>query len=297
MKYKIGTRDSKLALTQTEIVCENLIKNNPELKAEQFEIIKIKTIGDKILDKNLKDIGGKNLFIKEIEESLFDNRIDFAVHSLKDMTANLDEKLIIAACLKREDPRDAFVSLKYKNFIDLPKGAIVGTSSIRREYMALNYRPDLSIISFRGNVLTRLKKLKDEQVDASFLAVAGLKRLNIDKKLYSILELDHFLPSISQGVIGIECRKDNKHIINLLRSINDIETEVCTKAERAYLEYMNADCSVPIAAYAQINDNQIFLKALVIDNKHQFHKFNINGPIDKAVELGKEAGAMLKIYL
>lgn len=297
MKYKIGTRDSKLALTQTEIVCENLIKNNPELKAEQFEIIKIKTIGDKILDKNLKDIGGKNLFIKEIEESLFDNRIDFAVHSLKDMTANLDEKLIIAACLKREDPRDAFVSLKYKNFIDLPKGAIVGTSSIRREYMALNYRPDLSIISFRGNVLTRLKKLKDEQVDASFLAVAGLKRLNIDTKLYSILELDHFLPSISQGVIGIECRKDNKHIINLLRSINDIETEVCTKAERAYLEYMNADCSVPIAAYAQINDNQIFLKALVIDNKHQFHKFNINGPIDKAVELGKEAGAMLKIYL
>ena len=297
MKYKIGTRDSKLALIQTDLVCKELIKNNPNLRLEQFELVKIKTIGDKIQNKNLQEIGGKNLFIKEIEEALIDKKIDFAVHSLKDMTANLDSRLKIAACLKRENPCDAFVSLKYKNFNDLPIGSTIGTSSIRRKYIALNKRPDLNVIPFRGNVLTRLEKLRNNQVDATFLAVSGLKRLNIDQKLYRHIEIQDFLPSISQGVIGVECRLEDKDLLQLLSSINDTETEICTIAERAYLEYMEADCTVPIAAYATLEENQIFLKTLVIDKDYNFHKFNINGNISEAHDMGIKAGRMLKTHL
>jgi hydroxymethylbilane synthase len=297
MKYKIGTRDSKLALIQTDLVCKELIKNNPNLRLEQFELVKIKTIGDKIQNKNLQEIGGKNLFIKEIEEALIDKKIDFAVHSLKDMTANLDSRLKIAACLKRENPCDAFVSLKYKNFNDLPIGSTIGTSSIRRKYIALNKRPDLNVIPFRGNVLTRLEKLRNNQVDATFLAVSGLKRLNIDQKLYRQIEIQDFLPSISQGVIGVECRLEDKDLLQLLSSINDTETEICTIAERAYLEYMEADCTVPIAAYATLEENQIFLKTLVIDKDYNFHKFNINGNISEAHDMGIKAGRMLKTHL
>ena len=196
MLYKVGTRDSKLALTQAELVCRAIVKANPSLSMSQFELVKIKTLGDKILNKNLSEIGGKNLFVKVIEEVLLAEEIDFAVHSLKDLTAKLDHRLIIAACLEREDPRDALVSLQYKNLADLPQAALLGTSSVRRKAIALSYRPDLMTIAFRGNVLTRLDKLKTNQVDATFLAVAGLKRLGIEKDLYNPLEIDEFLPAI-----------------------------------------------------------------------------------------------------
>lgn len=297
MKYRIGTRDSKLALTQTELVCESLIKSNPDLSYNQFEIVKTKTIGDKVLNKNLSEIGGKNLFIKEIEEALLDNRIDFAVHSLKDMTANLHPEASIAACLKREDPRDALISHNYNTLSDLPEGAIVGTSSIRRASIALHYRPDLKIVPFRGNVLTRIEKLKQNQVDATFLAMAGIRRLNIEEHIYSPLKIEEFLPAISQGIIGVECRKKDNHIYKLLRSINHPETEICTTAERAFLECLEADCSVPIAAYATLKDDQIKLDCLVINSKGEIFRDKARGDAKDAHKIGHEMGIKLKPFL
>lgn len=297
MKYKIGTRDSKLALTQTELVCASLIKANPDLSYDQFEIVKIKTTGDKVLNKNLSEIGGKNLFIKEIEEALFDNKIDFAVHSLKDMTANLHSEAIIAACLKREDPRDAFVSCNYKNLNELPQGSTVGTSSIRRASIALHYRPDLKIIPFRGNLLTRMEKLKQNQVDATFLAMAGIKRLSIEEHLYTPLKIEEFLPAISQGIIGVECRKNDEHVYNILRNINHLETEICTTAERAFLECLEADCSVPIAAYATLKNNQIDMDCLVINSEGKILKDKIKGDAKDAHKIGHQMGLKLKSFL
>lgn len=297
MKYKIGTRDSKLALTQTKIVCDALIKNNSSLSYEQLEIVKIKTVGDKILNKNLIEIGGKNLFIKEIEEALLEKKIDFAVHSLKDMTAKLDDRLAIAACFEREDPRDAFVSYKYKNLSSLPIGAVIGTSSIRRASYVQSVRPDLKIIPFRGNVLTRLDKLERGVADATFLAVAGLKRLGINEDLYSILEIDDFLPAISQGVIGVECLKENQHAYNLLRSINHKETEICNLAERAFLECLDADCSVPLAAYANLFEDKIHLKGLVINSMGEIKESSIVGFTADAKKLGYEIGMKLKNFM
>lgn len=297
MNYKIGTRASKLALIQTELVCEEILLKNPHLSPSQFEIVKIKTIGDKILNKDLNEIGGKNLFIKEIEEALLSKKIDFAVHSLKDMTANLNPKLVIAACLEREDPRDALISPQYKTLSELPKNSLIGTSSVRRKSIALHYRPDIKCISFRGNVLTRLEKLEQKQVDASFLAVAGLKRLSIDESLYHPLDIEEFLPAVSQGIIGVECRKDNHDVYQLLRGINHNDTEICNIAERAFLEYLEADCSAPIAAYAELSDSKINLNSLVIDSKGEIHKFNIQGSINEAYDLGYQSGVKLKPFL
>ena len=292
MKYKVGTRESKLALIQAKFVCKELVRANSDLSLDQFELVKIKTIGDKILNKNLVDIGGKNLFIKEIEEALLKGEIDFAVHSLKDMTANLDKNFTIAACLKREDPRDAFISYKYKSLNDLPQGALLGTSSVRRKSIALHKRPDLAVVPFRGNVLTRLDKLKNNQVDATFLAVAGLKRLGIDD--YYPLEIDEFLPPVSQGVIGVECRADDQKTAQLLRSINHIETEICNNAERSFLEYMEADCSVPISGYATLADGKISLSVILFGDNGKIYKTSVKGKSQDAKALGIEAGKEIK---
>jgi len=297
MKYKVGTRDSKLALTQAELVCNALVKANPSLSLDQFELVKIKTKGDKILNKDLHAIGGKNLFVKEIEEVLLDGEIDFAVHSLKDMTANLDHKLIIASCLEREDPRDALVSTRYKTITSLPKNGLIGTSSVRRKALALHYRSDLSTIPFRGNVITRIDKLHSQQVDATFLAMAGLKRLAIDKNLYQPLEIDEFLPAISQGVIGVECRKDDKKTELLLQSINHQKTYITTLAERGFLEILNADCNMPIAAYAVIKDTELHLDCLVVDQNGKIYKNKLHGSLNEAYKIGTEAGLSLKEFL
>lgn len=297
MKLRIGTRDSKLALVQTELVCKELLMANPGLSANQLEIIKIKTTGDKIQHKNLVDIGGKNLFIKELEQALLDKEIDFAVHSLKDMTANLNDRFAIAACLEREDPRDAFISYQYNNIDELPKGSIIGTSSIRRHKVLLNKRPDLQVVPFRGNVQTRLEKLKQNQVAASFLAMAGLKRLAIQDNIYTPLDLDEFLPAVSQGVIGLECLKDNAPIYELLRSINHEETGITTKAERAFLECLEADCSLPIAGYAQVKNNLLEFRGGVINSKDQIFQDKIIGPISEADNLGYSLGLKLKPLL
>ena len=296
MHYKVGSRDSKLALIQTDLVCKALVEANPDLSLAQFEVIKIKTLGDKIQHKNLIEIGGKNLFIKEIEEALLEKKIDFAVHSLKDMTAKLDSKLVIAACLEREDPRDAFVSVNYNSLKNLPLGSLIGTSSIRRKSLVLDVRPDLMTISFRGNVLTRLEKLKQKRVDATFLAMAGLKRLEIDKNLYHPIEINEFLPAISQGVIGVECRAEDQNIYQLLRSINHPETENCTQAERGFLECLDANCSVPVAAYATLKDQQINIETLVIDSKGRIYKSKGKDVVGNAYKLGYEMGLELRDF-
>lgn len=294
MKYKVGTRESKLALIQAEMACTALVKQNPDLSLDQFELVKIKTTGDKVLDKNLIDIGGKNLFIKEIEDALLNKQIDFAVHSLKDMTATLDERLQIAAYLEREDPRDALISSKYKSLDEMPANSLIGTSSVRRKELALHYNPSLQIKAFRGNVLTRLEKLKQNQVDATFLAVAGLKRLGIPSHQYIPLAIDYFMPAISQGVIGLECRADDEKIFKLLRSINHRETELCQIAERSFLEYMNADCSFAIAAFAELNEDRITLDALFIDEFHKIHQFVVSGEALTGKIIGNQAGELIK---
>ena len=290
MKYRVGTRESKLAVTQANLVCQKIIETNPDLSLDNFELVKIKTTGDKVLHKNLSEIGGKNLFVRELEQALIENQIDFAVHSLKDMTAKLNPNLIIAACLEREDPRDAFISPNFKNLNELKQGALIGTSSIRRKYMALHFRPDLIISPFRGNVQTRLDKLNDKQVD-------GLKRLKIDESIYNPIEIDDFLPAISQGVIGVQARINDPLILFLLKTINHDNTYVCNQAERGFLESLDADCNAPIAAYAKLENNSLKLKSLVINNSGEFYRNDITGAKEDAWKIGFEAGLKLKEFL
>lgn len=294
---RIGSRDSKLALIQTEIVCEKLLKANSHLSPKDFDIVKIKTTGDKILHKNLNEIGGKNLFVKELEMALLQGNIDFAVHSLKDMTGKMHQDLCLAAHLEREDPRDAFISLKYKSLLELPLNAVLGTSSIRRKSIALNVRPDLEVISFRGNVQTRLAKLEENHAAATYLAMAGLKRLNIDSNIYTALDIEEFLPAVSQGIIGVQCRKNDHKIFDLLLSINHEQTAIVTKAERGFLEYLDADCSMPIAAYGSIDNKTINLKCLVVDAKGKIIKDEFASYIDDAQNIGIEAGKKLKAFI
>jgi len=294
--YKIGTRGSKLALAQTNEVIDRLVNANHELTHNDFEIVVIVTMGDRITDRALIEIGGKSLFIKEIEDALLKEEVDFAVHSMKDMTAFIPEDLVIASILPREDVRDAFLSTKCKSLYELPHGATIGTSSSRRKAQALKYRPDLNIVVFRGNVNTRMRKLEEGEVDATFLAMAGLNRLNIDKALYNPIETDIMLPAVAQGAIGLETRKNDQKIIELLRTINCRESEIRVNCERGVLEALEADCKTPIAALAQIKDNHIFLKAeLIIEGS--IHALQGSDSIENAYKLGWKIGQNLKGYI
>lgn len=297
MKFKVGTRDSALAVLQAEMVCKSLVRESSDLSLDQFELVKIKTSGDKILHKNLSDIGGKNLFVKELHEALNDKIIDFAVHSLKDLTARQPSNMVVAACLEREDPRDAFVSYKYKSFDDLPQESLIGTSSIRRKNTALFFRPDLIVSPFRGNIHNRLEKLRNNQVDATFLAMAGLKRLKIDPLIYCPIEPEFFLPAISQGVIGAECLVANTKIRELLDGINHRETFLCNQAERGFLESLDADCDSPIAAFAKKINNQIFLEGLVVDKNNKHYRLKDSSDENGGWSIGYKMGLELKKYL
>lgn len=251
----IGTRGSKLALWQAEWIKSELQRLNPDLN---IELNKIKTTGDKILDVPLANVGGKGLFVKEIEEALLRKEADLAVHSMKDVPTDFPEGLHLAVICKREDPRDAFISqvksekFKVKSFKDLPKGATVGTSSLRRSCQLLNIRPDLKIVQLRGNLDTRLRKLNEGQFDAIILAAAGVKRLGWTQRITEILSPELSLPAIGQGAIGIECRIDDKFINDLIAPLNHKETSVCVRAERACLRKLEGGCQVPIAALARI---------------------------------------------
>jgi hydroxymethylbilane synthase len=258
-KVVIGTRGSKLALWQAEWVKSELIKLNPNLTVE---LNKIKTTGDKILDVPLAKVGGKGLFVKEIEEALLSGEADLAVHSMKDVPTDFPEGLHLAVICKREDPRDAFISkiqnskFKIQNFGNLPKGATVGTSSLRRSCQLLNIRPDLKIVQLRGNLDTRLRKLDEGQFDAIILAAAGVKRLGWEKRITEFIPPDVSLPAIGQGAIGIECRIDDEFINKLIAPLNHDETSICVRAERACLKKLEGGCQVPIAAHAKLSCQQ-----------------------------------------
>lgn len=264
-KIRIGTRASKLALTQAYEI-KNLLINKCNLHQDQIEIIKITTSGDKIQDVSLADIGGKGLFIKELEENLLAEKIDIAIHSAKDVPPMVHEATRIAAFSARKDARDYFISHKYKNIDSLPQGAVLGTSSARRKAILLRLRPDLQIVNFRGNVDTRLEKLQKNQVDATILATCGLMRL--DKKIVAenIIPTATMLPAAGQGCLAIQTLQENQEIYNLLRQINDEKSEICVKIERDFLREIGASCKTPIAAYCKfINDDKITLQTIIFD--------------------------------
>lgn len=259
-QLRIGTRGSQLALWQANWIKEILVRKNPDL---DVEIVKIKTTGDKILDVPLAKVGGKGLFVKEIETALLDNSVDLAVHSMKDVPTLLPDGLKIVAISEREDPRDVIISKEGRTLAQLREGARIGTSSLRRQAQLAGYRPDLVMEPLRGNINTRLKKLRDGQYDAIVLAYAGVKRLGWEGEVTQVLDTDIMLPAIGQGALGIEARGDDPGTLERILFLNHSETSLCVRAERAFLNRLEGGCQVPIAAYATTDNGTVTLTGLV----------------------------------
>ncbi|QQA42480.1 hydroxymethylbilane synthase [Pelagovum pacificum] len=249
---KIGTRGSPLAIAQANETRDRLMAAHG-LPEEAFEVVVIKTTGDRVLDRPLSEIGGKGLFTREIEMALTEGAIDIAVHSMKDMPVLQPDGLTLDCYLPREDPRDAFVSLRYGGIADLPEGTVVGTSSLRRKSQLLWRRPDLKVVEFRGNVQTRLKKLADGVAEATFLAMAGLNRLRAVDVPHGVIDTGDILPAVAQGAIGIERRLDDTRIADMLAAIHDVPTGERLAAERAYLARLDGSCQTPIAGLAELD--------------------------------------------
>lgn len=281
---KIATRQSPLALWQAEYIQQRLEQQHPNLRVELVTFV---TQGDKILDTPLAKIGGKGLFVKELEAALLDGRADLAVHSMKDVPMQLPEGLALPVICEREDPLDAFVSNTYAHFDDLPQGAKVGTSSLRRRCQILTQRPDLEVIDLRGNVGTRLSKLDAGQYDAIILASAGLKRLGLTARIRHTLSHEVSLPAVGQGALGLECRSDDERVLNYLSFLNDATTSVCVRAERAFNAYLEGGCQVPIAAFAQLKDEVLHIEGRVGEpNGKQLLIAHQQGSAEQAEELG-----------
>ncbi|WP_096269591.1 hydroxymethylbilane synthase [Paucisalibacillus globulus] len=260
-KIIVGSRKSNLALTQTNWVINELKKAGVE---NEIEVKKIMTKGDRILDVTLSKVGGKGLFVKEIEKALYDKEIDFAVHSMKDMPAVLPEGLVISSMPIREDHRDALISKNNVLLKDLPQGAIVGTSSLRRAAQILATRPDIEIKWIRGNIETRIRKLQEEDYDAIILAVSGLKRVGLNEELITeYLEPEVCVPAVGQGALAIECREDDDEIRSILSKINDDYTVRTVTAERTYLNLLEGGCQIPIGGFAYLENDEVVLNALV----------------------------------
>ncbi|PAF34252.1 hydroxymethylbilane synthase [Terribacillus saccharophilus] len=290
-KIIVGSRKSNLALTQTKWVIEQLKLTGAPY---EFEIKKIETKGDKILDVTLSKVGGKGLFVKEIEQAMYDEEIDMAVHSMKDMPSELPVGLTIASVPVREDYRDALISKNNISLRELPEGAVVGTSSLRRASQILAIRPDIEIKPIRGNIDTRLKKLENENFDAIVLAAAGLKRMGWgDEIVTEFLETDLCLPAIGQGALAIECRDTDMELIELLAKINDSYTQQTVAAERTFLYLMNGSCQVPIAGVAHMEEDDVVLTALIasVDGKQVF-KEEVRGTDPQ--EVGKLAAEKMQ---
>jgi hydroxymethylbilane synthase len=262
---RIGTRGSALALAQAAEVASRLAAAHPELGAPgAIETVTIRTTGDRVSDKGLAELGGKALFTKEIEEALLDGRIDLAAHSGKDMPTLLPPGLAIAATLPREDPRDAFLSSLTASLADLPTGATIGTSSLRRTAQIRHLRPDLKIVPLHGNVDTRLRKIEAGAADAAILAMAGLKRLGLGDRVRSPMSLDDMLPAPAQGAIVLEIRDDDARLRDYLTPINDAASALCVAAERAFLAMLDGSCRTPIAALAEITDGEVFFRGAIL---------------------------------
>lgn len=257
---RIATRQSRLALWQAEHVAGKLREAHPGLAVE---LVPMTTQGDRILDRSLAQVGGKGLFIKELEVAISEGRADIAVHSMKDVPSDMPAGMTLAAMLTRADPHDAFVSLRYQSFGQLPQGARVGTSSLRRQCQLKYARPDLQMLTLRGNVETRLRKLQEDQYDAIVLAAAGLIRLGLENRITQRFDLEEFVPAVGQGIIGIECREDDARSIGLVRALNDELAWQCCEAERAFALRLQGSCQSPIAAYARVDSGQVNIRGVV----------------------------------
>lgn len=291
MKIRIATRKSPLALWQANFVKQNLLLAHKDLTVELIPMV---TQGDIILDSPLSKIGGKGLFVKQLEQAILNNEADIAVHSIKDIPAQFPEGLMLAAICQRDEVRDAFVANKYASLNDLPKGAIVGTSSLRRQCQLRSHFPHLIIKDLRGNVGTRLNKLDDEQYDAIILASVGLKRLSLEHRITQYIDTDLMLPAVGQGAIGIESRTDDKQILDIISVLDDKESRACIQAERAMNNALQGGCQVPIAGYCRLNNDELVLQGLVgrVDGS-KIIKQQITGFINEAESLGEKLAKQL----
>jgi len=293
---RIGTRGSPLALVQARTVAARL-SAALGAREQEIELVVIKTSGDVIQDRPLADEGGKGLFTKEIEEALLARRVDLAVHSAKDMPTFSQPGLMLAACLEREDPRDVFISRKARSFAELPKGATLGTASLRRQAIALRMRPDLKVTPLRGNVETRLRKLDDGQVDATILALAGLKRLGLTQHATKIMDATEFLPAVAQGAIGIETRADDKRVRDMLAQIDHADTSTAVGCERAFLAELDGSCKTPIGGHATLSGGVLHFRGMIVKpDGSAAHETSVAGPRSSATTIGADAGRALKQY-
>ncbi|MEZ5690710.1 MAG: hydroxymethylbilane synthase [Rickettsiales bacterium] len=288
---RLGTRKSPLAIAQATQIRDMLLSYHPNI---QVEIVPITTSGDKFTEKPLADIGGKGLFTKEIEEGLLDGSLDIAVHSMKDMPTKLPDGLIIGAMTEREDPRDVLIAENIKSLNDLKEGAVFGTSSLRRASLVKIKRPDINIVSFRGNVETRLKKLKQGVADATMLAQAGLNRLKLSD-VGSALDIDEFLPAVAQGVVGVECRGDDTKILDLLAPLNHTNSAIAANCERSFLATLDGSCRTPISGHAVIEGDNIFMRGLLAKpDGSQYYTAELKGNISDYENIGIAVGEEIK---
>jgi len=295
---RIGTRGSPLAMAQAFETRKRLQEIFPEMNEEgAIEICVMKTQGDMILDKSLMELGGKGLFTKELDVALLGDEVDICVHSMKDVPTWLPEGTVLPCNLPRETTNDAFIYKDgtVKTINELPDHSVIGTASLRRQAQLMAKNPTLKCVNFRGNVQTRLRKLEDGVVDATLLAIAGLKRMGMDSCATSVLDWDEMLPAVAQGAIGIQCRSDDERALKYIKALNCQETHVCVNCERAFLEALDGNCKTPIAGQARIVDGKIKFRGLIAmpDGSQKFD-IECEGEIEDAVKIGREAGEKLK---
>ncbi|CAN7431927.1 hydroxymethylbilane synthase [Rhizobium sp. LjRoot98] len=293
--FRIGTRGSPLALAQAHETRDRLVAAHG-MPAEMFEIVVLSTMGDRITDRSLSEIGGKGLFTQELEDMLTSGGLDFAVHSSKDMPTKLPTGLYLSAYLPREDARDAFVGRTARKLLDLPQGATIGSSSLRRQALIKRLRPDINVITYRGLVDTRLRKLAEGQVDATLLAFAGLKRLGKDDVPTELLDPETFPPAPAQGAICIESRIDDNRVNSLLEAINDARTHEAVTCERAFLGTLDGSCRTPIAGYAVSDGENIRFSGMVLTpDGSEYFRVGIEGKAADAEQLGAKAGNDIRL--
>ena len=293
-KFIIGSRGSKLSLAYSSYVKNLLIKSHSKFGDNSIEIKIIKTSGDIFQNKRISDIGGKGVFCKQIEDELLESKIDLAVHSLKDLPTKMTDGLCVNAVVKRNDPRDAFLSYSSKSLKELKPNSKIGTSSFRRHAQLSLLRNDLKILAMRGNIDTRITKLKNKEYDAIVLSLAGIQMLNLENEVKEVFNTEQMLPALGQGTIALQCKKDDKKTLNILEDINDKETYYCIQAERALLEAIGGDCDTAIGGLAKLSNQKISLKSELFSNdgKKKFEVQN-SGHLSRAKEIGYKAGKEL----
>ena len=290
-KIIIGARGSKLSLAYVSKVKRLILESSKDI---DIHIKTIKTSGDIHGDMKLSEIGGKNLFCKEIEENLIKNEIDIAVHSLKDMESIEHKDLTIGAFIKRNDPRDTLISNKIKNLKELKQEVIIGSSSRRRELQLKKLNKNISVINMRGNIDTRIKKVEENKLDAIILAAAGVKSLNLENKISIIFETSEILPAVGQGIIAVQCRKEDKLILDIIKKINDNETSLCAKAERQMLQTIGGNCETAVGGLAEIHNDNLKLKAQLFSDIGDIHfDYELTGKYTDASNIGKAVGEKL----